>query len=95
MKLLLDTHIFLWLIDDNKRLSAKLRQEIRNPNNERFLSVASIWECVIKYQLRKIAFPHSPEIYLPEQVVHSYLNFITLINSEEVIFNSPSMFLTV
>jgi PIN domain nuclease of toxin-antitoxin system len=67
MKLLLDTHIFLWLINNDKRLSDRFRQEISNPNNERFLSVVSIWECIIKYQLGKLSFPISPEIYLPSQ----------------------------
>lgn len=67
MKLLLDTHIFLWLIDDDKRLSEQYRQAIQNPNNEKFLSVVSIWECVIKYQIGKLDFPSSPEIYLPKQ----------------------------
>lgn len=67
MKLLLDTHIFLWLIDEDERLSDNFRREIRHPNHERFLSVISIWECVIKYQLGKLSFPRSPEIYLPEQ----------------------------
>ena len=42
MKLLLDTHIFLWLINDNERLSKRYRQAIQNPNNEKFLSVVSI-----------------------------------------------------
>ena len=65
MKLLLDTHIFLWLIDDDKRLSEQYRQAIQNPNNEKFLSVVSIWECVIKYQIGKLDFPSSPETYLP------------------------------
>ncbi|MGL6338327.1 MAG: type II toxin-antitoxin system VapC family toxin, partial [Waterburya sp.] len=65
MKLLLDTHIFLWLIDDNQRLSNQYRQAIQNPNNQKFLSVVSIWECVIKYQIGKLNFPDSPEIYLP------------------------------
>ena len=67
MRLLLDTHIFLWLIDDSDRLSNKYRQEIQNPNNEKFLSVVSIWECVIKYQTGKLNFPSSPETYLPMQ----------------------------
>ncbi|MDJ0588555.1 MAG: type II toxin-antitoxin system VapC family toxin [Pleurocapsa sp. MO_226.B13] len=67
MKLLLDTHIFLWLIHDNERLSEEYRQAIQNPNNEKFLSVVSIWECVIKYQVGKLNFPSSPEIYLPMQ----------------------------
>ena len=67
MKLLLDTHIFLWLIHDNERLSEEYRQAIQNPNNEKFLSVVSIWESVIKYQVGKLNFPSSPEIYLPMQ----------------------------
>ena len=67
MKLLLDTHIFLWLIDDDKRLSEQYRQAIQNPNNEKFLSVVSIWECVIKYQIGKLNFPNSPEIYLQRE----------------------------
>jgi PIN domain nuclease of toxin-antitoxin system len=67
MKLLLDTHIFLWLIHDNQRLSDQYRQAIQNPNNEKFLSVVSIWECVIKYQIGKLDFPSSPEIYLPRE----------------------------
>ena len=50
MKLLLDTHIFLWFISGNERLSEKYRQEISNLDNEVFVSVISIWECTIKYQ---------------------------------------------
>lgn len=65
MRILLDTHIFLWLIDDSERLSDKFRQAIQNPNNEKFLSVVSIWECVIKHQIGKLDFPSSPETYLP------------------------------
>ncbi len=55
MKLLLDTHIFLWFISGSEKLSQKHRQEIVNLNNEVFLSVISIWECTIKYQLGKLA----------------------------------------
>ena len=67
MKLLLDTHIFLWLINDDRRLSEQYRQAIQNPNNEKFLSVVSIWECVIKHQIGKLDFPSSPETYLPKE----------------------------
>jgi PIN domain nuclease of toxin-antitoxin system len=92
MKLLLDTHIFLWLIDDDERLSVKFRQEIRNPKNQRFLSVVSIWECVIKYQLGKISFPHSPEIYLPEQRrEHLIKSLVVDENSIAQLINLPSL----
>ena len=67
MRILIDTHIFLWLIDDDKRLSTEFRQVIHDLNNDIFLSVVSIWECVIKYQIGKLDFPSSPETYLPMQ----------------------------
>lgn len=92
MKLLLDTHIFLWLINDDNRLSERLRQEICNPNNERFLSVVSIWECVIKYQLGKLSFPSSPEIYLPfQRKKHLIKSLVVDENSLAQLINLPSL----
>ena len=67
MKILLDTHIFIWLIDEDNRLDSLWREEIKNPQNQIFLSVASVWECVIKYQIGKLNFPQSPDIYLPQK----------------------------
>jgi PIN domain nuclease of toxin-antitoxin system len=66
-RIILDTHIFLWLIDEDPHLTKDKAQVIVDPKNEVFLSVASIWECVIKYQIGKLQFPQSPEIYLPRQ----------------------------
>ncbi len=42
MRILLDTHIFLWLVDDDARLSDRYRQIIHNLDHEIFLSVVSI-----------------------------------------------------
>jgi PIN domain nuclease of toxin-antitoxin system len=67
MKLLLDTHIFLWYIAGDARLSKLFRDAIRDPNNEVLLSVASLWESIVKYQLGKLLLPQSPEIYIPAQ----------------------------
>ena len=67
MNLLLDTHIFLWFISGNGRLSPSLIALIRNPKHEVFLSVASIWEVTIKYQLGKMTLPAEPSSYLPVQ----------------------------
>ena len=44
MKILLDTHIFLWLITNNKRLYPKICDAISNQDNEIYLSVVSVWE---------------------------------------------------
>lgn len=67
MKLLLDTHVFLWFINGDGRLSNDLRDSIRNPDNEVYLSVVSVWEAIIKYQIGKLPLPEAPEIYLPKQ----------------------------
>lgn len=67
MQLLLDTHIFLWLISGNNQLSANFRDNIQDSNNTVYLSVLSLWECIIKYQLGKLPLPESTEIYLPKQ----------------------------
>ena len=67
MKLLLDTHIFLWFISGDSRLSTGVRDAVRNSDNEVYLSVISVWEATIKYQLGKLPLPESPETYLPKQ----------------------------
>lgn len=67
MRLLLDTHIFLWYIAADPRLSAQIRSVIEDPANETYLSVASVWEAVIKNALGKLPFPSPPAEYLPEQ----------------------------
>jgi PIN domain nuclease of toxin-antitoxin system len=67
MKILLDTHIFLWLISGDRRLSTELLDAIRDSDNAVYLSVISVWESSIKYQLGKLPLPEPPEIYLPKQ----------------------------
>lgn len=67
MRLLLDTHIFLWFISRDARLSAAAQAHISDPHNEIYLSVVSVWEAVIKHQLGKLPLPQPPELYLPRQ----------------------------
>jgi len=54
VKLLLDTHAFLWFLAGDRRLSTVARRRIEDARNERFLSVASIWEMAIKSSLGKL-----------------------------------------
>jgi len=67
MRLLLDTHVFLWFISGDARLPAGMRDSIRNTDNEVYLSVVSLWEAVVKHQLGKLPLPQTPETYLPFQ----------------------------
>jgi PIN domain nuclease of toxin-antitoxin system len=67
MRLLLDTHVFLWYITADPRLPVSFQAAIQDPANEVFLSVVSIWEAVIKYELGKLPLPSPPADYLPRQ----------------------------
>ena len=67
MRLLLDTHVFLWYISADPQLPATFRDAIRDPANEVYSSAASVWEAVIKHALGKLPLPEAPAGYLPRQ----------------------------
>ena len=54
MRLLLDTHTFLWFIGGDAKLSGYARQSIETAENERLLSVASLWEMAIKASIGRL-----------------------------------------
>ena len=54
MKLLLDTHSFIWFVEGNPQLSLNSRELIADPENQVFLSIVSIWEMAIKDGLGKL-----------------------------------------
>ena len=57
MKILLDTHIFLWFVGGDPALTAASRAAVESPENERLLSIASVWEMAIKVSLGKLMLP--------------------------------------
>jgi PIN domain nuclease of toxin-antitoxin system len=54
MKLLLDTHVFIWWFNEPEKLSPKTSTLLADDNNELLLSVASVWEMQIKVQVGKL-----------------------------------------
>jgi PIN domain nuclease of toxin-antitoxin system len=61
MKILLDTHSFIWFVEDDPRLTNGIKRIIEKPSNEIYLSIASIWEMAIKMQLKKLMINKSIE----------------------------------
>jgi PIN domain nuclease of toxin-antitoxin system len=61
MKLLLDTHVFLWLNDDVDRLSETVKALFNAGTHDFYLSIASAWEMQIKNQLGKLALSSTLE----------------------------------
>jgi PIN domain nuclease of toxin-antitoxin system len=67
VQLLLDTHVLLWWLDDSPRLSPRARSEIADAANEILVSIASLWEIIIKRGLGKLSFPDNLEDVLSEE----------------------------
>lgn len=57
MRALLDTHTLLWWVTNDPQLSQPVREIITNPENTLYLSVASSWEIIIKYNTGKLPLP--------------------------------------
>jgi len=66
MDCLIDAHALIWFFNGDKKLSDKAREAIENPDNLKFISVATIWEIAIKISLEKLivqnGFNQFPEL---------------------------------
>jgi PIN domain nuclease of toxin-antitoxin system len=78
-RLLLDTHTFLWWVDDAPELSTAVRRAIADASNECFLSMASCWEMAIKSNLGKLKLAKPVEGFISEQLI---ANGFTLLHIE-------------
>jgi PIN domain nuclease of toxin-antitoxin system len=54
MRVLLDTHVLIWLVEGDKNLSTVARSAIEDEDNSLYLSIASLWEITIKLSLGKL-----------------------------------------
>lgn len=70
MRILLDTHTFLWWNEASPRLSKKALVLLSDPANTLMLSVVSAWELVLKAQTGKVRLAESPSIYVPTRMAH-------------------------
>ena len=60
MRLLLDTHTFIWLDDAPGLLSQQVRSALEDIDNSLLLSMVSVWEIQIKVQLGRLSIRNSP-----------------------------------
>jgi PIN domain nuclease of toxin-antitoxin system len=81
MKLLLDTHTFLWWITDDPQLSTKARELIGDGHNILYWSAASSWEVSIKYALGRMPLPEAPEQFLPAEIEKNRLESLPIIDA--------------
>jgi PIN domain nuclease of toxin-antitoxin system len=78
VRLLLDTHTFLWFVWNDPRLSAGARALLESPLNELLLSAASAWEIGIKVGTGKLAVGQDLDLFLPEQMSRNRVSLLSI-----------------
>jgi PIN domain nuclease of toxin-antitoxin system len=68
MRVLIDTHIFLWWNTNDPQLSLRAKEVISDGNNEVFLSAASAWEIAIKAAKKRLVLPEDPAKYVSSRM---------------------------
>jgi PIN domain nuclease of toxin-antitoxin system len=77
MRILIDTHIFLWFINNDPKLSPTAKTLLES-DVDLLLSVASLWEIAIKISTGKMTLPKPFEIFIPEQLQQNDITVLSI-----------------
>lgn len=69
MRILLDTHVWLWSLTAPEKLGVEARALLSDQSNTLLLSAASAWEMAIKYALGRLPLPEPPERFVSDRLV--------------------------
>lgn len=69
MRLLLDTHVWLWTLLAPERLGTGAQDALSDTDNALLFSAASAWEIAIKYRTGRLRLPDSPDRFVPERLL--------------------------
>ncbi len=78
MNLLIDSHIFVWYINGDSKLTSEIREIIADPTNKVYLSAVSIWELILKYEQGKITLAGPAHEFLVEQRIKHQITSLAL-----------------
>jgi len=78
VRILLDTHSFLWFIAGNPRCSIFARELITDPTNQAYISIASLWENSIKISLGKLSLAIPFEELLSQQLTSNSIDTLPI-----------------
>lgn len=88
MRLLLDTHSFLWFILDDPKLSSAARRHIEDPGNYIELSPASYWEIAIKVGLGKYVLPLPLDAFIDQQIAPNAIDILHILPRHVAVLTS-------
>ena len=90
MNLLLDTHAFPWFFIGNPFLSKTARASIEDASNEKFFSIASLWEIAIKVSIGKLSLAKPFDEIFPDQLANNGIDLLSITAAHvSVITNLP------
>jgi PIN domain nuclease of toxin-antitoxin system len=89
VKLLIDTHAFIWYANGDDRLPTAMRSVMRSPDNELWLSAASSWEIAIKHQAGKLTLQMPASQFVSE--ARERLGLVALPIDEPSIAHLPKL----
>ncbi len=78
MRLLLDTHTLIWFVTDSFKLSATVKSLIEDENNQKLLSIASIWEIAIKQNTGKLYFGLPFREFIEQQLSSNSIELLNI-----------------
>jgi PIN domain nuclease of toxin-antitoxin system len=85
MQYLIDTHVLIWWITEDKRLSPKAEELIRSHRNTLYWSAASSWEIAIKHALGSLEFSEPPEPLLTSELKRNHIDTLVINNAHAFI----------
>ncbi|HHH52926.1 MAG TPA: type II toxin-antitoxin system VapC family toxin [Bacteroidetes bacterium] len=86
MRYVIDTHIFLWLLFDTKRVPAKILDVLKESSNEVYITSISFWEISLKYNLGKLELNGITPEELPQMVTDMGIEMLQIAPSEMASF---------
>ncbi|MBW4683230.1 MAG: type II toxin-antitoxin system VapC family toxin [Microcoleus vaginatus WJT46-NPBG5] len=78
MRLLLDTHTFIWFFTGNSKLSDAARLLMEDENNDKRISIASIWEMAVKQSIGKLNFGVPFREFIEQQFSFNDFNLLNI-----------------
>jgi PIN domain nuclease of toxin-antitoxin system len=85
VKILLDTHTFLWFVLGDAKLSGTARAHIEDPQNDKLVSPASYWEIAIKISLGKYTLPQPYEDFMQKGIAGNGFSILPIEPNKETI----------
>jgi PIN domain nuclease of toxin-antitoxin system len=81
LRVLLDTHSWLWMVGESGRLADSSRGLLRDPSNDLFLSAASAWEMAIKYAAGKLRLPQPPAALITQWMAEVRMGALPILHA--------------